>query len=103
MLQALFGSSGLGSSYPGDVVSAQLALGSVMRCAPGACLEPLLSGLAAWLARGAHDVLSDEDIAVYRTPEGLLSSEVVPEGVYVPEVVVSKNVRKARGRMRVRF
>jgi hypothetical protein len=31
----------------------------------------------------------------------MLSSEVVPEGVYVPEVVVSKNVRKARGRMKV--
>jgi hypothetical protein len=39
---------------------------------------------------------------VYNTPEGMLSSDVVPEGVYVPEVVVNKNVRKARGRMRVR-
>jgi hypothetical protein len=38
---------------------------------------------------------------VYNTPEGMLASDVVPEGVYVPEVVVSKNVRKARGRMRV--
>jgi hypothetical protein len=39
---------------------------------------------------------------VYNTPEGMLASDVVPAGVYVPEVVMSKNVRKARGRMRVR-
>lgn len=38
---------------------------------------------------------------MFTTPEGMLSSEVVPEGVYVPEVVVSKNVRKARGRFKV--
>lgn len=51
--------------------------------------------------RSEHDALGDDDIAVYNTPEGMLAADVVPEGVYVPEVVVSKNVRKARGRMRV--
>lgn len=73
-----------------------------MGAAPLACLDPLLEGLGDWLDRSQHDQLTDEDIAVFNTPEGMLSSEVVPEGVYVPEVVISKNVRKARGRFKVR-
>lgn len=97
----LFGSSGLGSSCSGNVTAAQLALGSVMASAPGACLDPLLCGLSRWLDRSEHDGLNTDDISVYNTPEGILSSEVVPEGVFVPQVVTSKNVRKARGRMRV--
>lgn len=72
-----------------------------MASAPLACLDPLLEGLGQWLDRSGHDALTDEDFAVFTTPEGMLSSEVVPEGVYVPEVVVSKNVRKARGRFKV--
>jgi hypothetical protein len=51
--------------------------------------------------RSDHDALTKHDVEVWRTPEGVLSSEVVPEGVYVGEVVRNKNVRKARGRMRV--
>lgn len=78
-----------------------MSLGSAMAAAPGPCLDPLLDGLAAWLDRTQHDALTDDDIAVYNTPEGMLASEVVPQGVYVPEVVVSKNVRKARGRFKV--
>ncbi|KAF8055816.1 hypothetical protein HT031_006591 [Scenedesmus sp. PABB004] len=101
VLAVLLGDGGLGSPCPGDVAAAQLALGSAMAAAPGGCLDPLLAGLAGWLDRSRHDAVSDDDIAVWRTPEGLLASEVVPEGVYVPEVVVSKNVRKARGRFRV--
>jgi hypothetical protein len=66
--------------------------------AAAACLSPTLLSIL----RSEHDTLTDDDIAVYNTPEGMLASDVVPEGVYVPEVVVSKNVRKARGRMRVR-
>jgi hypothetical protein len=50
-LGVLFGGSGLGSSCPGDVVAAQLALGSAMSAAPGSCLEPLLDGLGSWLDR----------------------------------------------------
>lgn len=53
--------------------------------------------------RSEHEGLTDDDFNVFTTPEGMLSSEVVPEGVYVPEVVVSKNVRKARGRFKVRW
>lgn len=101
VLPTLFGPTGLGSSCPGDVSAAQLALGSAMAVSPMACLDPLLQGLDTWLDRKEHDPLTEEDFAVFNTPEGMLSSEVVPEGVYVPEVVVSKNVRKARGRFKV--
>lgn len=54
------------------------------------------------LVRGEHDGLTEADKEVYETPEGMLSSERIPAGVYVPEVVVNKNVKKPRGRMRVR-
>jgi hypothetical protein len=52
-LAVLFGPSGLGSEWPGDVAAAQLALGSAMAAAPGCCLEPLLDGLGGWLDRCA--------------------------------------------------
>ena len=51
--------------------------------------------------RTAHDALTAEDMDVYATPEGMLCSERVPEGTYVPEVVMSKNIKKSRGRMKV--
>jgi hypothetical protein len=72
-----------------------------MAVAPGPVFQDLLPALEQLLGRGEHDGLSEEDITCWRTPEGILSTEVVPEGVYVPEVVANKNVRKARGRMRV--
>lgn len=97
----LFGPTALGSSHAGDVAAAQGALGAVMAASPLACFEPVLSGLAVWLDQAEHAALSDDDFSVFNTPEGLLASEVVPEGVYVPQVVVSKNVRKARGRFKV--
>ncbi|KAL0317538.1 UNVERIFIED_CONTAM: protein ILITYHIA [Sesamum angustifolium] len=48
--------------------------------------------------RIAHDTLSDTDIQIFHTPEGMLSTE---QGVYIAESVVSKNVRQAKGRFRV--
>jgi hypothetical protein len=54
--------------------------------------------------RSVHDALSDEQLFIWSTPRGVLSSERVPEGVYVGQVVESKNVRKAaRGRFKVRL
>jgi hypothetical protein len=103
VVESLLGPGGLGSPVAGDCAAASLALGSCMASAPGPVFRGLLPGLAVLLERGPHDGLTSQDFRVYETPEGLLSSEVVPKGVYVGEVVQSKNVRKARGRMRVRF
>lgn len=59
-------------------------------------------GFCRFSSRTAHDALTEEELDIYETPEAILSSERVPEGVYVGEVVESKNVRKARGRFKVR-
>jgi hypothetical protein len=55
-MEVLFGPSGLGSSCPGDVLAAQLSLGSAMAVAPSPTLDPLLLGLTAWLDRCADGV-----------------------------------------------
>ncbi|GBF89654.1 hypothetical protein Rsub_02372, partial [Raphidocelis subcapitata] len=98
----LFGPpDGLSSPRPGDVEAASHALGSCLAAAGVAAHEAALPGLQALLDRAEHDALTKHDVEVWRTPEGVLSSEVVPEGVYQGEVVANKNVRKARGRMRM--
>lgn len=38
-------------------------------------------------------------IAAYLAPDGVLSTEMNKDDEYVPEVILSKNVRKPRGRM----
>lgn len=100
-VELLFGPDGLASPHAGDREAASQALGSCLAAAPVAAHEAMLPRLEALLDRSDHDALTRRDVEVWGTPEGVLSSEVVPEGVYVGEVVASKNVRKARGRMRV--
>lgn len=84
------------------------AYSSLAQSCAGTCDSPLLATMHnvpscpfVCSLHPQHEALTDEDFNIFTTPEGMLSSEVVPEGVYVPEVVVSKNVRKARGRMKV--
>ncbi|KAH7543347.1 hypothetical protein FEM48_Zijuj02G0174600 [Ziziphus jujuba var. spinosa] len=48
--------------------------------------------------RYSHDALSESDIRIFHTPEGMLSSE---QGVYVAESVAAKNMKQAKGRYRV--
>lgn len=48
--------------------------------------------------RCLHDRLSESDIQIFHTPEGVLSSEL---GVYIAESVASKNTKQAKGRFRV--
>ncbi|PNH07202.1 hypothetical protein TSOC_006379, partial [Tetrabaena socialis] len=72
--------------------------------APAAAAAAALYGgsvLRGLLSRGEHDALSEADREVFETPEGVLSSERVPAGVYVPEVVANRNVRKPRGRFKM--
>jgi hypothetical protein len=101
VVSTLFGPSGLASPAAGDRAAASHALGSCLAAAPYDAHEAILPLLQKLLDRADHDALTRHDVDVWRTPEGVLLSEVVPEGVYVGEVVASKNVRKARGRMRV--
>lgn len=48
--------------------------------------------------RQSHDTVSENDIQIFHTPEGMLSSE---QGVYVAESVATKNMRQAKGRFRM--
>ncbi|KAH9728169.1 protein ILITYHIA [Citrus sinensis] len=45
-----------------------------------------------------HDSLSENDIQVFYTPEGMLSSE---QGVYIAEIVAAKNTKQSKGRFRM--
>ncbi|CAN6460506.1 unnamed protein product [Victoria cruziana] len=45
-----------------------------------------------------HDKLSENDIKIFYTPEGMLSSE---QGVYIAESVADRNVKHAKGRFRM--
>ncbi|KVI07286.1 Armadillo-like helical [Cynara cardunculus var. scolymus] len=47
--------------------------------------------------RGAHDMLSENDIQIFHTPEGMVSTE---QGVYIAESVASNNMKQAKGRFR---
>lgn len=102
MVDLLTGPSGLTSPVPEDATAAVFAIGSIMAVAADAAYDPLLLALRPLLQHSDHDGLSPDDITAYNTPDGLLSSDVVPQGVYVPQVVASKNVRKPRGRFKVR-
>lgn len=102
LIALLAGPLGLESGAAQDQAAAQLALGAAAAAAPDAVLPAALPLLQQLLDRSAHDALTRAQVDVFETPEGMLASERAPEGVYVPEVVASKNVRKARGRMRVR-
>ncbi|KAK4366473.1 hypothetical protein RND71_014353 [Anisodus tanguticus] len=48
--------------------------------------------------RSAHDMLSENDIQIFQTPEGMLSTE---QGVYIAESVATKNTKQPKGRFRL--
>ncbi|CAH1454454.1 unnamed protein product [Lactuca virosa] len=64
--------------------------------------KPLRQGTADFLEehmksfpdRGVHDLLSENDIQIFRTPEGMLSTE---QGVYIAQSVASNNLKQAKG------
>ncbi|MEW5308073.1 MAG: hypothetical protein WDW38_000060 [Sanguina aurantia] len=94
------GPLGLHSAHPPDNAAATLALGAAMSASPTALYPHVGAALATLLDRVEHDALTEHDLEVASTPEGMLCSERVAEGTYIPEVVENKNVKKARGRMR---
>eukprot|EP00955_Chlamydomonas_euryale_P003148 33349-Chlamydomonas_euryale.AAC.1 len=59
-------------------------------CAADA-FDHVVGALAVLLDRAEFATLTQHDLDVYATPEGVLSSERAQEGVYVGEVVASKN------------
>ncbi|CAN6724947.1 unnamed protein product [Malus baccata var. baccata] len=74
------------------------SLFSLMSFAPGETYVEFEKHLKNLPYRFSHDTLSENDIRIFHTPEGLLSSE---QGVYIAESVAAKNMKQAKGRFRM--
>ncbi|KAF3790933.1 eIF-2-alpha kinase activator [Nymphaea thermarum] len=94
----LFGQTGLLSGNPLEQDAALHSSSTLMFLFPKDTFlefEEYLRQLPDW---SLHDKLSENDIQIFRTPEGMLSSE---QGVYIAESVADRNVKHAKGRFRM--
>ncbi|PKA55682.1 hypothetical protein AXF42_Ash011974 [Apostasia shenzhenica] len=98
VLQDLLGSKGLMSSDSFDQIAALHSLSTLMRITPTDVFAEFEKHLDKFSDRSTHDALSDNDIKIFYTPKGMLSTE---QGVYVAETVVTKNIKLAKGRYRL--
>ncbi|KAL8544545.1 hypothetical protein ACS0TY_004932 [Phlomoides rotata] len=98
LCKGLLGVRGLLSSNYLEQEAAINSLSTLMSIIPGDTYAQFQKHFIELPDRVAHDLLSETDIQIYHTPEGMLSTE---QGVYIAESVVSKNVRQAKGRFRV--
>ncbi|KAG8380391.1 hypothetical protein BUALT_Bualt06G0010500 [Buddleja alternifolia] len=97
-IRGLLGSKGLMSSNYLEQEGAINSLSTLMSVLPGDTYAQFAKHFINLPDRLAHDTLTETDVQIFRTPEGVLSSE---QGVYVAESVVSRNVRQAKGRFRL--
>ncbi|CAJ1961186.1 unnamed protein product [Sphenostylis stenocarpa] len=94
----LLGPMGLKSANPLEQQAAILSLSNLMSIIPGDTYIEFEKYLLNLPERFAHDTLSENDIQIFHTPEGMLSTE---QGVYVAESVSAKNTKQAKGRFRM--
>ncbi|KAG4916996.1 hypothetical protein JHK87_054553 [Glycine soja] len=97
-LQVLLGPMGLKSANPLEQQAAILSLCNLMSIIPGDTYLEFEKNLLNLPERFAHDTLSENDIQIFHTPEGMLFTE---QGVYVAESVTAKNTKQAKGRFRM--
>ncbi|KAL4557543.1 hypothetical protein LXL04_035724 [Taraxacum kok-saghyz] len=97
LCQSLLGPMGLMSSNHLEQEAAVHALSTLMTIAPAEVYAEFEKHLKSFPDRGAHDLLSENDIQIFRTPEGMLSTE---QGVYIAESVASNNLKQAKGRFK---
>ncbi|KAK9146319.1 hypothetical protein Sjap_006222 [Stephania japonica] len=93
----LLGPMGLMSQNPLDQHAAINCLSTLMSVLPKDIYQEVQKFLNTHPDRFLHDELTERDIEVFHTPEGILSSEL---GVYVAEAVPVKNAKQAKGRFR---
>ncbi|KAK9292309.1 hypothetical protein L1049_020274 [Liquidambar formosana] len=98
LCKGLLGPTRLMSTNPLEQQAAIYSLSTLMSITPGDAYTQFDKHLKNLPDRYSHDTLSENDIQIFRTPEGMLSSE---QGVYVAEAVAAKNTRQAKGRFRV--
>ncbi|KAJ1414656.1 TOG domain [Sesbania bispinosa] len=97
-VQVLLGPTGLKSANPLEQQAAISSLSTLMSIIPGDTYSEFEKHLLNLPERFSHDALSENDIQIFNTPEGMLSTE---QGVYVAESVAAKNTKQAKGRFRM--
>ncbi|PPR92002.1 hypothetical protein GOBAR_AA28683 [Gossypium barbadense] len=86
--ESLIGPMGLMSANPLEQRAAICSLCTLMSIAPEDTYSEFEKHHTNLPDRYSHDMLSENDIQIFRTPEGILSNE---QGVYVAESIISKN------------
>ncbi|KAK7337971.1 hypothetical protein VNO77_18565 [Canavalia gladiata] len=97
-LQVLPGPMGLKSANSLEQQAAISSLSNLMSIIPGDTYTEFEKHLLNLPERFSHDTLSENDILIFCTPEGMLSTE---QGVYVAESITAKNTKQAKGRFRM--
>lgn len=96
--KGLLGPMGLMSANPLEQEAAISSLSTLMSITPRDTYIEFEKHLQNLPDRYSHNMLSENDVLVFNTPEGVLSNE---QGVYVAESITSKNTKQAKGRFRM--
>ncbi|KAJ7561862.1 hypothetical protein O6H91_03G044500 [Diphasiastrum complanatum] len=94
----LMGSNGLMSHQPSNTEAAISALASLVHSLKRDFFPHFIAVLKDFGDPSDHDALTQKDIKIFNTPEGILSTE---QGIYVAEVVSDRNIKQAKGRFRM--
>ncbi|URD74488.1 hypothetical protein MUK42_09064 [Musa troglodytarum] len=94
----LLGPTGLFSSNALEERAALFSLSTLMMITPNDTFIEFEKHFSNFPDRSLHDMLSENEIKVFFTPEGQLSSE---QGIYVAETVAAKNTKHPKGRFKV--
>ncbi|KAJ8498675.1 hypothetical protein OPV22_009227 [Ensete ventricosum] len=94
----LLGPTGLFSSNALETRAALFSLSTLMMITPNDTFIEFEKHFSNFPDRSLHDILSENEIKIFFTPEGQLSSE---QGIYVAETVVAKNTKHPKGRFKV--
>ncbi|XP_076949401.1 protein ILITYHIA-like isoform X2 [Bidens hawaiensis] len=95
--QSLLGPMGLMSSSHLEQEAAIYALSSLMTITPAETYVEFDKHMKSSPDWAAHDLLTENDIKIFNTPEGMLSTE---QGVYIAVSVASNNLKQAKGRFK---
>ncbi|XP_009587833.1 protein ILITYHIA isoform X1 [Nicotiana tomentosiformis] len=98
LCKGLLGSTGLLSGNHFEQEAAINSLSTLMSMLPKETYTEFEKHFNNLPDRSTHDMLSENDIQIFQTPEGLLSTE---QGVYIAESVATKNTKQPKGRFRL--
>ncbi|XP_074569489.1 LOW QUALITY PROTEIN: protein ILITYHIA-like [Curcuma longa] len=94
----LLGSTGLFSSSTLEQLAATRSLSTLMTISPNDLFIEFENHFSSLPDHSLHDMLTENEIKIFYTPEGQLSTE---QGVYVAETIAAKNSRQPKGRFKV--